>query len=1027
VDWAKTLEFIKALLKELNAPSAAMKIAAVLVLIAFAMKTLQYLLVYLGEVRGTWNEKVKPIFYDKAKKDRVSRRQRFADHMEGEIRRIDRQEDWRDYRFAELEAEVEAEVRPSRLLPWKRDRGTVHRRERSLSRALSRSGERLILLEGEPGAGKSVALRHVARQLATRAMTAPSLAAVIPLYINLKGLERKRKQRIDANLIHTYVIEYLTRINNREIEEILDKELDAGLADGTWLFLFDSFDEIPEVLGSTEADAVVRDYAEAIASFLRGANRCHGIIASRQFRGPKGLDWPRFKITTLSRAAQRDLIERADLGDLTAMTIGRLHASPSEIAAVARTPLFLGLVCEFVREHKHFPESAHSVFESYVSSRLERDEEQLTKRYGLEIGTVRASAEQIAFSMARDEHLGLSVTRGAIRDALVRCGLPRVSDKVLDALEYIKLARADNDDHGDARTFTFAHRRFQEYFATCVVLRDTDIVAPRDLLLNARWRETAVVIFQTQAGEPVDELVATAATLLNEMVVELRQKSPVTITAVPSPADDQRTPERILWPLRALHVLGLLQSGFSAARVGALPPILRAAASEIILTAAYTGTIADLRSALDVAGIVPQDALLWTMRRAFATKSRWVVEVAYRQVARLTEIPDDISQLIGLELLRLARTWRMAEERDATHAHLSRIDDPARFLASLKLLMTIRWLEPLLIAATLLLVSYAQWDVAKNFAMSLPGAVITGLITWYLARFLVTVVNPPIPLTTDLMISALGTLGAQFVEMLLVWSSIILRGILVLIAISPRASFLSLIALYFMTWTPAALVLIRASAAPRPVFYVAIPLLGLARVLVAAVSTLRRWIRYLISNPGPVFRFAGFMLGLYAVLGAIFGVVWLIARQKAVLTFFSIFGSIYMPFFIVGIVITFDERRRVASFRRARAAAISAAELIQLLASFRTPTPKLEILRDARRRQLLAPSFETESALRDAALFIERSVRETHGENLITASVAAVKLAIKRQKRQPSLGSTMAVAEELHRLADALESQRGGN
>ena len=38
-----------------------------------------------------------------------------------------------------------------------------------------------------------------------------------------------------------------------------------------WLFLFDSFDEIPDVLGATQVDEVVQTYTDAIVDFLHGA------------------------------------------------------------------------------------------------------------------------------------------------------------------------------------------------------------------------------------------------------------------------------------------------------------------------------------------------------------------------------------------------------------------------------------------------------------------------------------------------------------------------------------------------------------------------------------------------------------------------------------------------------------------------------------------------------------------------------------------------------------------------------------
>lgn len=80
----------------------------------------------------------------------------FADHVDWQLRLLSAKEDWRDDRFAELEAEVEVEGREwvSRWLRGSPSRRVTLRREKSLSRALERSTERLVILEGDPGSGK---------------------------------------------------------------------------------------------------------------------------------------------------------------------------------------------------------------------------------------------------------------------------------------------------------------------------------------------------------------------------------------------------------------------------------------------------------------------------------------------------------------------------------------------------------------------------------------------------------------------------------------------------------------------------------------------------------------------------------------------------------------------------------------------------------------------------------------------------------------------------------------------------------
>jgi hypothetical protein len=503
---------------------------------------------YLFEkILRIWREFLQPLVYDREKKHRLTRRRHFAEYVESEIKRLNTLEAWSDYRFAELEAEVEAEGRIYwlSLLPGF-GQGRL-RREPSLSKAVERSREPLVLLEGEPGSGKSVALRHVAQTMASRAHKSGNLRAVIPLYMNLKELKRDSDESIDRHLIERFILRVLNRVNDRDVEEFLEDEFDAGLREGTWLFLFDSFDEIPEVLSSSEADEAIRSYGEAIRDFLSGMNRCHGIIASREYRGPRRLGWPRFRILQLSSDRRAQLIKRSGLPVRVQDTVNAgLASATSDFRVMAGNPMFLGLLCNHMRglQYAAFPENTHVVFETYIHSRLSRDTDRLRRRFGKTPSEVRVAAECLAFVMMADPGLGLSPTRDQLRQASVRLGLDLGPDfdVLVDGLEFLKLARSEVViSSGESRPFTFAHRRFQEYFATSVVLREPDRVSSKELLTNALWRETAIVLLQIQSPEAIQPLLATALQLLNSLVSNMNLSPIVAIENTPESKTDAPT------------------------------------------------------------------------------------------------------------------------------------------------------------------------------------------------------------------------------------------------------------------------------------------------------------------------------------------------------------------------------------------------------------------------------------------------------------------------------------------------------
>ena len=659
-------------------------------------------LVVIGQCIKIWAEQIRPLYYDQALKKRLRNRQRFANHIEQEIRQLNSREEWKDYRFTELEAEVEAEGKRLRLLPLPFFRSSRRglRREQSLSKALELSGERLILLAGDPGSGKSIALRHVAEKLALRSSKDKNIKSIIPLYVNLKKLERPAQVAINRELIESFVKQELNRINDRDIEQFLEEEFQVGVKEGTWLFLFDSFDELPEVLSSVEADTTIGDYAQAIDDFLNGFNQCRGIIASRQFRGPKHLGWPLFRILPLD-SRRWELIRKAELDPSIEKELNvRLRVATQEIEEMTKNPMFLGILCENMRAGNDFPNNTHGVFESYLETRLARDATRLQKRFQLKPVDVRMAAERIAFCMSIDTELGLSPSRDKIQEAMDRHHLDSGGDieRYMNALEYLKLARSEQQAvPGSPKYFTFSHRRFQEYFATCIVLSDLTRISPRLLLTDGRWRETAVVILQTQPAEEFVPILAEASDLLQEMTQKVPDliADPYAYIKSKASGDMPSVLKPFDWPAGLQPLLSLLQDGLMG-RMRELPTDIQDNASRILLTASSRGSLADQKWSLEVAGITTQPVLLYLLRRAFVSESQWLKEVAYRQTARLGEIPEDIAAAIRKSLRYLFSERRLNKEYYATLAHLSRLDQPSRFINSLRLLNYVPIVDTLL-------------------------------------------------------------------------------------------------------------------------------------------------------------------------------------------------------------------------------------------------------------------------------------------------------------------------------------------
>ena len=619
---------------------------------------------FIGAVRGLRNRQVA---------EERRRRRQFAEHVESKIRDLDQKARWSHHQFAELEAEVEVQG----AIGWHRWmtrvlRGSNYLEAREIAFQSTRVQQRET--HSSPrgsGSGKSVALRFVALKLARIAMRRRHPDAVIPLYVNLKFLQ-PGDRAVNAELIREFVLERF-KGSTSAVDRFLDDEFAAGLETGRWLFLFDSFDEIPDVLSSTSADERIVAYSDAIYTFMHSFNDCRGIVASRQFRSPAGYDWPMFRIVSLSERRRRELVRKAHLAELEDLLWDAMSSLDETVASLASNPLFLGVLCEALRETGAVPSNSHNVFEAYVARRLEQDRARVEERYGLAAEELRTIAESIAFTMAAVPSFGLSPERHSVTAEMSRLRLEgwERAEVAMDALVYIKLASLEADSGTvTSDDFTFAHRRFQEYFATCVVLREPDRLPAPILLTDGRWRETAVTLFQMQ---PV------ATPRLLEAAQRLLESERARSEASSSAAQPR------VWSMTTLHVLGVLQAGF-AGQPSRLPDSLRFAVSDRVRAAFLRGSLIDQKWALEIAGTATEETLAAALTDGYRGRSRWLRDVAYRQTARLAVVSDESAAEIGRMLIRIAASGRLRREWPTVRAELSRVKPSGPLLGAARLL-----------------------------------------------------------------------------------------------------------------------------------------------------------------------------------------------------------------------------------------------------------------------------------------------------------------------------------------------------
>lgn len=588
---------------------------------------------------------------------------------------------WSDSRFAELEVEIKVDhqSRFGRILKRFGTPSSAGYRRLPLTSALRDAPERLTILEGDPGSGKSVGLLHLAENMAIEASRHPDERSVLPIYVNMKTFRPKDPGAVSAEEVREFVLKSLNPVQSRDIDRFLTDKFESGREDGLWLFLFDSFDETPAILSATEAGDLIEKYADAVRGFL-GTGVSSGIIASREFRGPTHRNWSRMKIMPLTAKRRVELIRNADLNDRQeAMLIDQFDTLERDVRRLSENPMFLTLLCEYVRETSSFPEGAHMVLEKFVQTRLSSDAPRIERRFKVDVPFIRSFAEEMAFQMLESPDLGLGVDKNTIVDRVTR-HLNTSPDKgaaALDALIYSKLAQfVEGGALGVTRKATvgFSHRRFQEYFATCVVIRDRSRVPASDLILNGRWRETTVAILQNQGTEQCREVLTAAETTLRSYYQSLE-----------SAESESLNDKRQVWPRGALHLLDLLANGLRPEDSPTLA--VSDVANQILLYAWQHGNRTDKKWVVELCAAAGSEHAIEYLEWAFDSESLWLRDQAYAQVRRVGDAASRLEPQIRQMLFDMSVGGKLRHQRRSVSAQLLRLSNPRPLKRVMRLIL----------------------------------------------------------------------------------------------------------------------------------------------------------------------------------------------------------------------------------------------------------------------------------------------------------------------------------------------------
>ncbi len=423
-------------------------------------------------------------------KNYVEKSRGFCQFLTQRLRAIDRETDWNDSLFTPLEAEVEVSIRNKRKKKFS-----------DLLKCLKsiRHRGRIFLVLGDPGSGKSVALRKLCSDLLEESVRTKK----IPVYVNLK----KWSQDWDMNHLPTkedliaFIRDTLSEGGDIFTNSFLNMYFDKMLENGRWYFVFDSFDELPCLMGRQSCQELIGKISELLSDFLTGPGQNGGIIASRLYKSPSEalgatVTLKIQKFTDIKiRKMLRKYLNNADKAILD------LFGKREDLVVLCRNPFYLALLANYLENNDMcFPKNQMELYSNFVEHRLgecdgKLDAEQLT------VEDVHKGAKELAVFMQQSTSYGLECPLSALS------GYGKTKDwrKVLRLLEYIKICRFGGEDE----TASFVHRRFQEFFLVESITENGQTIGRENyqsIIVGSGMRDALVLYCEVAEDEQAREI-----------------------------------------------------------------------------------------------------------------------------------------------------------------------------------------------------------------------------------------------------------------------------------------------------------------------------------------------------------------------------------------------------------------------------------------------------------------------------------------------------------------------------------------
>lgn len=564
---------------------------------------------------------------DFPEKDFKTKLQSYCKILKNELDNIDKDTNWSDPYFIPLDAEVEVI--------------SGNRKEKKVTDLLKaikndkRSNTFLVI--GDPGAGKSVALRKLARELLDEVST----TGRIPIYINLREWQPKEKwsenSPPNSSELLEFVISNIKKRGDVFANNFVDAYFRKMVDQGRIFFLLDSFDEIPQVMDSSEGSWLLDSLSNTIYIFLAGMHSSRGILASRIFRKPTD-KFKTEKILEIRPFTESQIQQNfaAQLSTYDQNILSQLFLNRRELIPIIRNPFTAALLLRYLQSNeKSLPDNQSELYKSYIDYILTSSKERLDE-HGLTKFDVISYSTDIAYYSFESEHLGLEVDVSDLKKNLSSVYSPLQIDSIVNVLTYARLGRLSAGGK-----FSFVHRRFNEYFVVLKLIDNPTLIINESIPTDSRWRDALALYCEVADDSKVSQIA-------NFCWMEIKNFNSV----------DYKSKEF----MRSIHCLRFFSDALKG-RKYILEPFYNEF-RQILFDSIERENLLVKKLGMESSGLLNDNDLQKVVLNSFQTGNTWLYEIGIKSCRHLPEISKELEYSISKFISKSDQLYLLKNRRD---------------------------------------------------------------------------------------------------------------------------------------------------------------------------------------------------------------------------------------------------------------------------------------------------------------------------------------------------------------------------